>query len=41
MSILLEVKDLHSYYGGICALDGVSRHIYQGEMTSIIACGSS
>ena len=36
MSILLEVKDLHSYYGGICALDGVSLHINQGEITSII-----
>lgn len=36
MSKLLEVKDLYSYYGGICALDGVSLHINQGEITSII-----
>ena len=36
MSILLEVKDLHSYYGGICALDGISLHINEGEITSII-----
>ena len=36
MNKLLEVKDLHSYYGGICALDGISLYINQGEITSII-----
>lgn len=36
MSKLLEVRELHSYYGGICALDGVSLFVNQGEITSII-----
>jgi branched-chain amino acid transport system ATP-binding protein len=36
VSKFLEVKGLHSYYGGICALDGVSLYINAGEITSII-----
>lgn len=36
MSRLLEIKDLYAYYGGICALQGVSLSINEGEITSII-----
>ena len=36
MKKLAEVKDLHSYYGGICALSGISLYINEGEITSII-----
>lgn len=36
MSKLLEITDLHAYYGGICALHGVSLYINEGEITSII-----
>lgn len=36
MSRLLEIKDLYAYYGGICALQGVSLYINEGEITSII-----
>ena len=41
MSKLLEVKDLHSYYGGICALNGVSLHINAGEITAIIGANGA
>ena len=33
---LVEVKELYSYYGGICALHGVSLYVNEGEITSII-----
>ena len=36
MNKILDIKNLRSYYGGICALDGVSLHINEGEITSII-----
>ena len=36
MSKILEVNDLFAYYGGICALYGVSLYINEGEITSII-----
>lgn len=36
MSKLAEVKELYSYYGGICALNGISLYINEGEITSII-----
>ncbi|NLY72219.1 MAG: ABC transporter ATP-binding protein [Tissierellia bacterium] len=36
MSKLVEIKDLYSYYGGICALNGVSLYINEGEITSIV-----
>ena len=41
MNKLLEVKDLHSYYGGICALNGVSLHINVGEITAIIGANGA
>ena len=41
MSILLEVKDLYSYYGGIRALDGVSLNIIEGQTTSIIGANGA
>ena len=36
MSRILEINDLYAYYGGICALQGVSLFINEGEITSII-----
>ncbi|WP_312701836.1 ABC transporter ATP-binding protein [Sedimentibacter sp.] len=36
MKKLVEVKNLFSYYGGICALNGVSLYINEGEITSIV-----
>lgn len=36
MNKLVEVKNLYSYYGGICALNGISVYINEGEITSII-----
>lgn len=36
MRKLVEVKDLYSYYGGICALNGISLYINEGEITSIV-----
>jgi branched-chain amino acid transport system ATP-binding protein len=33
---LVEIKNLYSYYGGICALNGVSLYINEGEITSIV-----
>ncbi len=36
MSKIVEVKNLYSYYGGICALNNVSLHINEGEITAII-----
>lgn len=36
MSKMIEVNNLYSYYGGICALNGVSLYINKGEITSII-----
>ena len=41
MSNLLEVKDLYSYYGGICALHGVSLNVRKGEITSIIGANGA
>jgi branched-chain amino acid transport system ATP-binding protein len=36
MKKLVEVKNLYSYYGGICALNGISLYINEGEITSIV-----
>ena len=33
---LLEVKNIHSYYGNIHALDGVSLNVEKGEIVSLI-----
>ncbi len=36
MEKLVEVRNLFSYYGGICALNGISLYINEGEITSIV-----
>ncbi len=36
MKKLVEVKNLFSYYGGICALNGISLYINEGQITSIV-----
>jgi len=41
MNILLEVKNLSSYYGGIRALDSVSLNIIEGQTTSIIGANGA
>ena len=33
---LLEVHDIHTYYGKIHALKGVSLHVEQGEIVTLI-----
>jgi branched-chain amino acid transport system ATP-binding protein len=33
---LLELKDIHVYYGGIHALKGVSLHVEEGEVVTLI-----
>src|ERR1700761_7657677 len=33
---LLEVNDIHAHYGGIEALKGVSLHVEQGEVVTLI-----
>jgi len=33
---LLEVKDVHAYYGNIQALEGISLKVEQGEIVSLI-----
>jgi branched-chain amino acid transport system ATP-binding protein len=33
---MLEIKDLHTYYGNIQALKGISMHVEQGEIVSLI-----
>ena len=34
--IILEAKDIHKYFGGIKALQGVSMHLYRGEILGLI-----
>ena len=38
---LLEVKDLQVYYGGIRALKGISFHVDQGEIVSLIGANGA
>jgi branched-chain amino acid transport system ATP-binding protein len=33
---MLEIKDLHTYYGNIHALKGISLQVEQGEVVSLI-----
>ncbi|GAB4194247.1 MAG: ABC transporter ATP-binding protein [Coleofasciculaceae cyanobacterium] len=33
---MLEIKDLHTYYGNIHALKGIALHVEQGEIVSLI-----
>ncbi|HEY9651764.1 MAG TPA: ABC transporter ATP-binding protein [Coleofasciculaceae cyanobacterium] len=33
---MLEIKDLHTYYGNIQALKGISLHVEQGEIVTLI-----
>lgn len=33
---MLEIKDLHTYYGNIHALKGISLHVEQGEIVTLI-----
>ncbi|HUW87670.1 MAG TPA: ABC transporter ATP-binding protein [Candidatus Paceibacterota bacterium] len=39
--MLLEVKDLHVHYGKIEALAGISFHVHQGEIISIIGANGA
>src|SRR4051812_29354887 len=41
MSNLLDVKDLHVYYGGIHALKGLSFHVAEGEVVSLIGANGA
>ena len=36
MVAMLEVKDLSTHYGAICAVNQVSLHVNQGEIVSLI-----
>ena len=36
MAVMLEVKELSTHYGAVCAVDGVSLHVNQGEIVSLI-----
>ena len=38
---MLEVKDLQVYYGVICALKGISFHVEQGEIVSLIGANGA
>jgi branched-chain amino acid transport system ATP-binding protein len=33
---MLEIKDLHTYYGNIHALKGITLHVEQGEVVTLI-----
>jgi len=39
--MLLEVKDLHVYYGAIHALQGISFHVNQGEIVTLIGANGA
>lgn len=38
---LLELKDVHAYYGGIHALKGVSLKVEEGEIVTLIGCNGA
>jgi branched-chain amino acid transport system ATP-binding protein len=38
---ILEVKDLHTYYGAIQALHGVSLHVDEGEIVTLIGANGA
>jgi branched-chain amino acid transport system ATP-binding protein len=38
---LLEIRDMHSYYGNIHALKGVSLHVDEGEIVSLIGANGA
>ena len=38
---MLEVKDLQVYYGGICALKGISFEVEQGQIVSLIGANGA
>lgn len=38
---MLEVKDLEVYYGVICALKGISFHVNEGEIVSLIGANGA
>ena len=38
---LLEVNDIHTYYGAIHALKGLSVHVEQGEIVTLIGANGA
>ena len=38
---MLEIKDLHVHYGGIHAVQGVSMHIPQGRIVTLIGANGA
>ncbi len=38
---LLEINNIHSYYGNIHALQGISLHIYEGEIVTLIGANGA
>lgn len=41
MGNILEIKDLYAYYGGICAIHGISLYAKEGEITAIIGANGA
>ena len=33
---ILEIRDLHTYYGSIHALKGIDLDVYEGELVTLI-----
>jgi ABC-type branched-subunit amino acid transport system ATPase component len=36
MTVMLQLDDVHAYYGNIHALKGISLHVEQGEIVTLI-----